>query len=1077
MAMAFAATLSSQRLSSAQSPPSPQSPGQSPTPPPDSEPTTASQNADDPALRSFHAANGMLQRGMHDLAAAEYRRFLDGNADHAKAPVARYGLGVCLFRLKQYNEAAEQLVQISNLQDFEFGAETGLLLGQCQLIQEKFAEAAATFDRIPREHSGHELVDDAAALRVEALYRGGDLAAASQAASDFDNAWPEHPQRERVDLFAGMAEMNQNHNDAAAERFAALVQRYPKGQFADRAAYLLAQSLHRAGRDDEAIAAYRAVLGNDKTSYAPDAQLGLAVLLMARDDDAEAAKLLDRLLESSSKDDLAPRARFERARICFDSEEYERAIEFLRAAVNSGYDQPDAAAYWIGKSLLRQEKHAEAAAALNEAIEKYPDSSLQPEMRYDLAVAKMRSGDGGEAVAGFNNFRSQFPDHDLAGEALHLQASLEHQAGNYDASLALCREFMRKHASHDRAPQVAFVLAENEFLAGRMTEAAAAYASLLQTWPEHPQHDDAVYRLGSAHYRLDDFEAAEPQLAKVVTDSMDSRFAPALLMLGEIRFRAEDWAGAEQHYRRYLDSVGDDEATVDDAMLKLSLAMHRQERLDDAIGSYTRLIERDANKSLEAHAYFERGQARLTQQDYDDAAADFNQVLQSPEGGKFKPYALNHLGQIALVQGNHDQAAELFDQLRVADGTKQAELGDDALFFKAQACMASKKYEDATQALQAFLADHANDARAVQARGQLVIAMARQDQHEQALEVCKDFDLKSLAAVDAPLAAAVAYERAWCLRELDRDDEARQAYRDMLELPGDAAIKQPAMLELAELDAAAGDTAASAEILEQLRQNLRASDDSATDSLQQQALWRLGRARFQLEQYEPAASLFEEYLKGEGADDDRAAALFYAGESRNKLGQHPAAAEHFAALVQKYPDHEAAAAGLLRLGESLSSARKFDESEQRFRDYLQKYPESESWFQAQFGIGWALENQEKHDQAIAAYQKVVERHQGPTAARAQFQIGECLYGLRKYDEAVRELLKVDILYAYPEWSAAALFEAGRCFEALEKPQEARAQYELVRERFPDSRWAEMAGEKLRSQANAARTDTPEEQTN
>ena len=1043
---------------------------------PQSSSADAGQGAEDPALRSFHAANGMLQRGMHDLAAAEYRRFLEGNPDHAKAPVAHYGLGVCLFRLKQYDEAANQLAQIKNLQAFEFGAETSLLLGQCQLIQEKFAEAANTFERVSREHADHELVDDAAALRVESLYRAGDLAAASAAADAFDNAWPEHPQRERVDLFAGMAEMNQDHHDAAATRFAALVQRYPKGQFVDRSTYLMAQSLHRAGRHDDAIAAYRTVLQNIATGYAPDALLGLSVLLMAREDDAEAATLLDRLLETAPDDDLAPRARFERARILFDQEEYDRAIELLTAAIKSGYDQPDAAAYWIGKSRLRDGKHDEAVGTLTQAIEEHPDSALQPEMRYDLAVAMMRRGDN-DAVAAFGDFRSKYPNHDLAGEALHLQASLEHQAGNYDASLALCREFAGKFPGHDRAPQVAFVLAENEFLAGRMAEAAAAYASLLQTWPEHPQHDDAVYRLGCAHYRLDQFDAAEPLLAQTVNDDMDERFAPALLMLGEIRFRAEDWANAERYYTRYLDAVTADDPSSDDALLKLALAIHRQDRLDDAIGAYTRLIERDADEELRAHGHFERGQALLTQEKHDAAAEDFQQVLQSSGGGKFKPYALNHLGQIALLAGNHDGAAELFDQLRAAEGAEKAELDDDALFFKAQARMASKNYDDAAQALQQFLAAHGNDPRAMPARGQLAIALARKGQHEQALDVIEDVDFRALAEIDAALAAAVAYEKAWCLRELDRDDEARQAYRAMLELPGDANIKRPAMLELAELDAAAGDTAVSAEVLEQLRQKLGGSDDDSTLALRQQAAWRLGRAKYQLGQYEQAAALFEEFLKGDGSDDDRAAALFYAGESRDKLTQHVAASEHFAMLVQKYPDHEAAAPGLLRLGESLSSAHEFTKSEQRFRDYLQKHPESDAWFQAQFGIAWALENQDKHDQAIAAYQKVVERHQGPTAARAQFQIGECLYALKKYDEAVRELLKVDILYAYPEWSAAALFEAGRCFEALEKPHEARAQFELVRERFPDSRWADLAGEKLRSQANAAATDSSREQTN
>ena len=107
-----------------------------------------------------------------------------------------------------------------------------------------------------------------------------------------------------------------------------------------------------------------------------------------------------------------------------------------------------------------------------------------------------------------------------------------------------------------------------------------------------------------------------------------------------------------------------------------------------------------------------------------------------------------------------------------------------------------------------------------------------------------------------------------------------------------------------------------------------------------------------------------------------------------------------------------------------------------------------------------MENQGRFSEAIEAYRDVVEHHEGPTAARAQFQIGECLFALRDFKQAVRELLRVDILYAYPEWSAPALFEAGRCFEELGDPIEARSQYKLVQERYGQTEWASLAGKRL-----------------
>ena len=61
---------------------------------------------------------------------------------------------------------------------------------------------------------------------------------------------------------------------------------------------------------------------------------------------------------------------------------------------------------------------------------------------------------------------------------------------------------------------------------------------------------------------------------------------------------------------------------------------------------------------------------------------------------------------------------------------------------------------------------------------------------------------------------------------------------------------------------------------------------------------------------------------------------------------------------------------------------------------------------------------------------------------------------------MRELLKVDILYAYPEWSAAALYEAGRCFVLMNDSVQARQQFTTVTEKFKDTQWAKLAGEQL-----------------
>lgn len=124
---------------------------------------------------------------------------------------------------------------------------------------------------------------------------------------------------------------------------------------------------------------------------------------------------------------------------------------------------------------------------------------------------------------------------------------------------------------------------------------------------------------------------------------------------------------------------------------------------------------------------------------------------------------------------------------------------------------------------------------------------------------------------------------------------------------------------------------------------------------------------------------------------------------------------------------------MLKLGKVQSQAQHYDKSGQTYRKFLRKYPKSKFDFLAKFGIGWSFENARKYDEARKWYAQVVAAHNGPTAARAQFQTGECWFAEQKFEKAAAELLKVEIIYDYPQWSARALYEAGRAFEAMKHP--------------------------------------------
>ena len=103
-----------------------------------------------------------------------------------------------------------------------------------------------------------------------------------------------------------------------------------------------------------------------------------------------------------------------------------------------------------------------------------------------------------------------------------------------------------------------------------------------------------------------------------------------------------------------------------------------------------------------------------------------------------------------------------------------------------------------------------------------------------------------------------------------------------------------------------------------------------------------------------------------------------------------------------------------------------------------------------YARGRALQQLARFDDARAAYQAVIDaRKGGDLAARAQLMIGETYFHQKDYHEAIRQFLKVDILYDAPPWQAAALLEAGKAYEQLDQWADAAETYERLRTKFPD----------------------------
>jgi len=1063
----------------------------------------AQENAD----RRLMTANGLLNRGHYDLAAAEYEACLEGDLDANDARIARYGLGVSLFRLGRLGEASEQLERIGDDDRFQFAPEARLLLAHCHLAAGDLGAAIDRCTQVVRRHAEHASADDAGALLAEALYRAGRYEEALEASRAFERRWPESDRRARAELIGAMSLMaTARHREAM--RVLEHIDTSGDEPSARHAALLRAQCLHATGRMADALGVYEAILADRESAHIADATLGAAQIHHGAGRLDRASDLLDRLesmLEAARRRtppapivaSIGPGTALLRARVELDRNEVDRASDLLdrresmleaarrrtppapivasigpgtallRARVELDRNEVDRArralevvgdskdvslhddaAYWLAKCDLRGGEPERSADRLRRAIESYPKSHLIAEMRYDLGVSLTRAGEEEAALDAFESFRNSHPDHALAPDALHTMASLRHRAGEHEACLALSERFLEAYPDHSSGARVRFLAGESEFLLGRHEEAARRFQALLDASHDADLGPLATMRLGLSLDRLDRFDEAEAHLLQVAGRD-DPRFASASLALGQGYFDQSRWRDAEAHLEAYL-ALEDDDA----ARLRLGLARLRDGRPENALETFDAILATTRDDETRLHATFERGQALMALGRQAEARDAFRDVLEADGSSRFAPHALERLAAIALDEGDSDLAGRLYAQ--AADASPDDEMAARAMFQQLQSLVASGQHEEAARTASSFADRYPAHAMSPTAHVLRGVALSRIGRHDEALEA---FDrVEERAGLSAQMRDTLDYERAYALNAAGRTEEAIVAYESVVDRASGPELRAHAMLDLAALRMDEGEDEAALALLVQVRD--LAELVALQDDLLEATAYRLGVAAQRVERHDDAVVALGAFADRWPDSDLVASASLICAESLVRLGRQSEARDHLERAVDRADGADVEAPALLRLGQCQAALTLWRESERTFETYLERHAGSRLDFQARFGLAWAIENQGRRQEAMEHYRRVVDTHAGATAARAQFQIGECLFALGDHEEAVRELLRVDILYDYPEWSAAALYEAGRCFEAMQNADKAREQYALATERFPESDWAAMASERL-----------------
>lgn len=1010
----------------------------------------------DAAQKLLLKASGAFNRGMFKPAVGYYQEFIQAYPNHAEVSTARFALGVCHYRLAEYDKAIETLTLVLKDPKFAQRDEALAVIGHSHLTAGRHEPALAAFEELLAKHPQSKHAEVASLNRAHVLLLTGKFKESGVAAQEFITKFPQSTQKPAALYFLALSQKEQSQNDQVIATLTTLNKDHPGNAFELDAALLMGQAYEAQNALDKAAEQYKAFLAKAPNARKPDGQYSLGVVQYKAAQFDDAAKSLEAVVEGAPGSQYAKPARLQLGLVHLANNKIDSARKVLSDVVKDDPASGAAAKYGLAQCDIADKKYQPAYDTLDALLKADPKAANAPQITLDRAVCLAELAKHEQAAAEFAAFATQYPTSPQVPEAKYRQAFSLHQLAKYDQSHALCLEVI-KSPSKEMAAAAAELDAENLFLLANYPEAAKAYEALAAGTKDEDAKLRFGLRLGQCAYFAADYPKAVTLLTPLAANpkvEKSEALSRAIFLLGDAQLQQGKNADAAAALTKYL-SVAKGEGKTDrpEAQYKLGLAQLRAGETASAQKSFAAVAAGPADSQWTLRALLESGKLAYEAKppQLEAAAAALAKVVAVPTAPKeLLAPATYLLAWIDFDQKKYEPAAAKW--ATVVEKHAADPLAVDAAFQRGVALHSAAKHEDALAALTAFAKAHEKDPKSIRARqlaAQSLVALKRDDEAKQML---------AALATDKNAGEAVLYDLAWSQKNTKDNAAATATYQRLLAEHPQGQYAASARTELAELLYNEKKYAEAVALLEPV-----VADENAKADVKSAAMYRLAWCYDQLGQKDKAGVMFAKFSEnGSGDTDVVASALLQGGLAHATQKNWVESEKAFASLLQKHPKYQYAALAQLKLGQVQAEQSKFDASMATLTDFLAKYPKDERAYEAQFGIGWALEHKEQYDPARAAYKKVIAMTNTEYAARAQLQVGETLAAEGKFDAAIPELLAVEDVYAYPQWSAKALFEAGRVYEQLKQNDMAKQHYAAVVSKYKDKPEAALAQERLKA---------------
>lgn len=986
---------------------------------------------------------------------------LTSSAVKADEAADQYAVAAVYYSREQWKAAAQEFeTYLKRFPQGEKAGESVFFLAEAQLQLGQHEQAAARFrEYLQREPAGQ--------WARQALFRAGE---ASYLAAHRDQARPHLEQflakypTDKLNAYTltylGQIALAANDHAQAEKYFRRCIGEFPESKTQDECRYGLARALEKQGTpsaSEEAERLYAALAGKPGNEFADNAQFHLGALQYAQNrfEDALATfRAFDTTFAQSSLRSTVQLGRGWALLKLGQTDEARAMFQGILADPKVGIE----ARYWLGLTQKQQKDWKGAATTLLEAAAAEPKNRLVPSIRLHAGDALLHSGNVSAAAAQYDQVLAAVgPESDLADDAMRGRAQAALLTKDYVALDRLAADFAARYPKSPLLVDIQRAVARSLIERKEFQRAAEILQPLVAATEAGEQALENRYLLSLSYEGLQRPQDALNVLTPVLQSANGQLLADAQLTQAAQLVSLKQFQEAIGPLEAYLATKPEGDTEVKARGL-LAVSLARTGQLPRAKEAFKTLIDKYPQHELMlpiteqlADAAYQAGDTGWSRLLYEWVGRD-----SASQGADLR--GLSGLGWSQFKEGKLLEAAATFEQLLQKNPDPQ--LAAETALIRGQILQKLGKADQALPMYDLIITKYSNAREAPEAlwaAGRLRDSLGHHQEATALYQRLLDMHPK-FAERDAVL-----YKLAWALHDQGKPRESAAVFDRLRKEFPESRYWGDATFRLAQWAFDAKDYAR----VDELVHALLSSQAESAIRVRESAFYLQGQAAAAQEKWGLAREGFESLLKNYPQSSLTLLAEYGVAEALFRQGDYAAAAVRLEKLVDAGRDRNDAwlAVAHLRLAQALVLEKKWDEAYAVASQIEKQFPGFQEQYEVDYVIGRYLANKADFEEARQAYQKVINSPSGAkteTAAKAQFMIAETFFHQKDYDEAKRQYLRLEILYAYPTWQAAAMLQAAKSHEQLGEWKEAAEAYAKLLQTYPQTEFAKEATGRLRA---------------